>query len=271
MPNSKVIQFDDIRNLRSKTEQSYVQSKFKNSLFGGFDKQDVFDFIKELNEKEQNAQNVFNSHINELSCVVDEIKNERDILSLRLAEAISLKKDIETELINIKNDYAISLRKVENYKAETLIVREKCNEYEQNLEILLEAQHENEALKAIESRFDELQQNFEQLAISREEYAKSNAILIQENTETKNTNAIIMQENKACHQKINELISEIRSYRLKSELEICESSEKNKFIIETAIKNIEASLLSIKEVKNQTEIHCEGFKNNLDSLKGIER
>lgn len=271
MQNSKVIQFDDIQNLRSKTEQSYVQSKFKNTLFGGFDKQDVFNFIKELREKELAAQNVFNNHMAELSSVLDEIKDERDSLSLRLAETMSLRKDIENELNNTKNDYAISLRKVENYKNEILNVREQCNEYEKSLEKMLDAQQENEALKSIELRYNELQQSYEQLALSREEYVKNNMILHEENTEINSTNAIVTQENKACNQKINELISEIRNYRLKSELEICESSEKNKFIIETAIKNIETSLLSIKEVKNQTQVYSDGFKNSLDILKEAER
>jgi chromosome segregation ATPase len=267
MQDTNVIKFDDIRDLRSKTEQNYVQAKFKNSLFGGFKKQDVMSFIKELKVKEQNAQVVFNSHLNEISTVVDSIKNERDNLSIMLAEATSTRNEIDHEVENAKSNYAISLRKIENYKDELMDVRQKCNEYEQYLQKMLEAQQENEGLKAIKARYDELQQSYEQLALSREEFAKNNVTLKQENAEIKNTNSVFIQENRACNQRINELISEIRNYRLQSELEICEYIEKQKFNIENAIKNIETSLCSIKEIKNQTEKYNEDVKESLEELK----
>jgi chromosome segregation ATPase len=271
MPSTNVVKFDDIKDLRSKTEKSYVQSKFKSSLFGGFNKQDVIDFIQEQKEKEQNAQDVFNSHLNEMSVVVDSLKNERDNSSIKIEETSSIRKEVEIELDNLKNNYAISLSKIENYKVELISLREKCNEHEHNLQKMLEAQQENVESEAIKARYDELLQSYEQLAESREEFAKNNATLKEENAELKNTDTQIWQENKACNQKINVLTSEIRNYRLQSELEICESIEKQRFNIDNAIKNIETSLFSIKEAKNQTEKHCEDVRKSLEGLKKIDK
>ncbi|WKY48745.1 hypothetical protein Q5O24_05360 [Eubacteriaceae bacterium ES3] len=117
---AKNVETITLNELRDQTDQKKERtSRFGNSIFGGYNKKQVNEYARSLNEELENAEASFNSRLEEYAAMTEMLKQERDqygeMFNISKNEKAELEKRLEI-LENENRQLAYSVSEVKNRK-----------------------------------------------------------------------------------------------------------------------------------------------------------
>lgn len=254
MDEPKDIIYEDMKNLRTKSNKDERVVKFKKSVFGGIKSKEVNDYISSITAQHKRTGQAYQERIDEYNTFTEMLTRERDDaifqLQSKTQELTLAKEEIETLKLELDNFKNID---------ESIKESQTANELRESIR----AQKEGELLDVFKDNYF-LKSQLEQILNSRDEIAGENAVLkkqfelLQEKIDTAdNQNAFLKN-------KITEINSAIRQNEISKSHKISEFSEKQIYAIKETAKTLNDALTSLETMKNDVSgIHDEIRQNSL--------
>lgn len=258
---------EDIKNLRVKTENSFVSQKLKKTLIGGFEKNNVISFVNELKEREANAKETFTARIGELMNELSALKTDKSNAEMKLAEAESAREETERKLQCLYSEYKTL---EQNSACDTEKLTElgmKCADYEEKIIKIEKIAEKIEEANRIKAEHEKLQECYEEIVKSRNEYIRLNIGLTQDNCELKAENEKLKREAEKSTTENLKILAAVRSIRLSADGHFGEFEEKHRYLINSVLSLTENALVNIREIVKQSEEYGGILNQDFESLK----
>ncbi|MDI3536364.1 MAG: hypothetical protein PWP16_1015 [Eubacteriaceae bacterium] len=260
-----------LNELRDQSEQTKQRtSRFGSSVFGGYNKKQVNDYTRTLNEQLENAEASFNSRLEEYAAMTEMLKQERDQYGEMYNLLKSEKEELSRRIVLLESDnrgltLSLSEQKKDPEEFEELVLlRRKLKAY----------QHYEEEYGDLKTQLGQLKALVNDLNKEVSEYAQNQPDLLERNFEQPvfmqtEREQLIREKNEIAEEK-GELI--ITLERLKDEnimlkAKCQENEEKNKLEVGMLQKTIEQLRAENDLLKAQTEENEKAARRQVKDLR----
>lgn len=268
MENADTVSLDDIRELRAKSQKSFINEKLKTAVLGGFDKKDVLRHIDEMRNSELKMQETYTGRINELVAQIESLQSAAEKLRSELASADQLKRKTDILLKSLDNECGAMKHKIENDGEVIVALGKKCGAYETQIKSMQTNYEEVQSARNIKEQYEKLSEDYNEAEKSLNENVKVIAVLRQENEEIRSRNNSLNEENEFLSKSLSELKADARKRASNADLKLsafCEL-QKNRLcklrnFSENSLKHLEEMEAEDNELqKALTTEFCESGK-----------
>lgn len=267
MENAEVIHLEDIRDLREKTEQSYIKNKLKPALVGGYERNSVVRLIQELKEREAKAGQTFTERINELTDSLKAVKQQAENLRSDLSEATGLKDQTQKSLEKLTREYqALKAQSCSDSKTLAELQRQ-CAEYESQVQKFRAVYEEVMTAKNYQAQYDDLLKEYKEIVSSRDQYAKKSAVLEQENVDLTLRNEKLSRDNEQLGRTLAELTVQARQGASDAEMTLGQYGETQKYHLGNLLKYAETFLSHIREMQEKENDFEKTLEEELEAFR----
>lgn len=266
MESPEIIELDDIRNLRVKTDQDYTRQKLKGALLGGYNKKAVEGIVKNLKSAEQQTRSTLGLRISELTEQVDAVKDELEKQRAEAVQAAAEKDRAEAKLREAVGENERLREQASEAQSECSRLQVKFAQYQEQLRDSEERCAQLEPARGLKEEHQALQSQFNEAAAERDALRKGNAVLSLRANELMTRNEELAGQNAELSRQLAELNAAARGFRLETQGGIGEYAEKQNYLINGISGLMQNTLQALDAMKKSLQEYQGGLLKNADDL-----
>ena len=245
----------ELNGLRSKIDTSTEQFKFKKSIVGGYDPDQVEAYIKSLKNASVQEQKLFKEKYEEATSFSAMITQERDAVIKKLTDANTNLNEYIEAINELKNTNASLNQRIEEFTVQ-LGTAKTTDELEEKIK---ELEYEN---NEISSRLNE--------EIETKTFVESENVMLKDKAQDLSASVEKLDsENLELKDSIKKLKVSKRNIAVNTNTSIFEYQQKHKYNVERINNNISESLRVLEAMKAEMDdLYIQTQKNVSDEQQG---
>lgn len=243
---------DDMKDLRTKTFNEEVVVKFNKHLFGGFNKEEVENYIASLNVQFGRTEQAYKDRIDEFTTFAQMLTKERDEALELLKKNSDELNGSNAEIATIKMDNAKLIKLVEENKTQQKDFDEREANQAKNEEIEFNLSRENDLLK----------EELLEVHKIKDKMAGANAVFKKQLETMEILLANTEKEKNEIKENTLQTNSMIRQSEMKKSLKLSEFTEKQLYTIKRTTQNLNELITAMEGMKSEIGEFFEEIKEN---------
>ena len=230
---------DELNGLRSKIDTSTEDFKFKKSIVGGYDPDQVETYIKSLKNASMQEQKLFKEKYEEATSYTAMMTQERDVINKKLNEAEANLNEYIEAISELKNTNGLLNQKIEDFTVQLGTAK---------------------TTEELEKRITELEYENNEISSRLNEVLEAKTFVMSENSMLKDkaqdlSNSVVKMDNENIDLRdiIQRLKVSKRNVAVNTNTIIFEYQQKSKYNIERMNNNINESLKVLEAMKMEMD------------------